>query len=130
MYETTTEPLTLDIWRGLCPPGYGDATAWAVDFETGLEDARAVTSAGQTMTLLHARAKLEDVREIDLVSGWGNVEPDAVEIVEAIAFDDATAFRMLDQLEADTAELEELREEIERLREEIEERRELDDEGE
>ena len=108
MFEMTTEPLTLDIWRGLCPASYGDVTAWAVDFDTGRDDACNVTPSGEVMTLLHGRAKLEDVRDIDVITGWCDVDPVKVEHVEAIRFDDATMFRMVDQLQAATERLREL----------------------
>lgn len=98
MFETTTEPLTLDIWRGNSMLPDADPAAWSIDFQTGLNDAKALCQKAEIPQLLHARAKIADICDINMAEGWCTIDPGKVELVELISLSPETYFRMVDQL--------------------------------
>lgn len=94
MLESTTEPLTLDVFRGLTPDD-ADDEMWYVAVSAGIYDAGNVTPEDQIAWLVHGVAKIEDCRDIDLVEEEiCMIDADRVRIVEVIALVDSTIVKL------------------------------------
>jgi hypothetical protein len=95
MFEVTTEPLSLDIFRVLTR--YDDVTfedadgttvdmldVWSIDLAHGIRDAAGVLGENESGWLEHGVVKVEDAREIDVIEGWVTVDRLKVTDVERV----------------------------------------------
>jgi hypothetical protein len=80
MFETTKDPLTLDIYRGNSMLPDADPTAWNIDFDAGRGSAYSLCGQGEIAQLLHGRAKIEDIRDINVIEGWCSIDSGKVQL--------------------------------------------------
>ncbi len=121
MLEThATEALTLDVYRGVSPFDPDDDTWYLADLPA-LHDAFAVTPSGQTPYLACGVAKIEDLREVNVIEGVASIDVGRVRLTELVPLSHSTFERMADQLDDAEARLATLDDEIGELRRDIEE---------
>ena len=115
-------PMTLDVARGLSPFDGEDET-WFLDPAAAIADAWAMTPSDQVPWVVCGVARLEDLRDINVVESMASIDAELVRITELIPLNASTTQRLEQELAAAGGALDELESDLEEQRDRVDEQR-------
>jgi hypothetical protein len=123
MFDLHVEtPMTLDVARGVSPFD-GDDETWFLEPAAAIADAWATTPADQVPWVVCGVARLEDLRDINVIESMASIDAELVRITELVPLNASTT----QQLERDLADalgvLDELETAFEEQRDRVDEQR-------
>ena len=117
-----TAPMTLDVARGVSPFD-GDDETWFLEPSAAIADAWAMTPADQVPWVVCGVARLEDLRDINVIESMASIDAEFVRITELIPLNASTTQRLERDLADALGVLDELESAYEEQRERVEEQR-------
>jgi hypothetical protein len=99
-----TEPMTLDVARAVSPYGDHDGV-WRLDIPAAIAEAVTLTRDGLVPMVLLGIARLEDLRDIDLVESVATIDDELVALKEFVSLTPAAIAELARDLAESEAKL-------------------------
>jgi hypothetical protein len=115
-------PMTLDVARGVSPFD-GDDETWFLEPAAAIADAWAMTPDGQVPWVVCGVARLEDLRDIDVIESIASIDAEFVRMTELVPLNASTTQQLEQELADALGVLDGLESAYEEQRERVEEQR-------
>lgn len=123
MFDVHIEtPMTLDIARGVSPFD-GDDETWFLEPAAAIADAWAMTPDGQVPWVVCGVARLEDLRDINVIESMASIDAELVRITELVPLNASTTQQLEQQLADEVVGLDAAESELEERRDRVDEQR-------